>query len=766
MEKALNESYREAQIRNHAYLTLEHLLYSILHTPEGKKILVNVGVNIDELRKDIEEYLDSLETSPKGQNDPIQSISFQRILQKALVHLHSSEKTELEIGDVLVAILDEEDSFARYFLEKQEVSKLTVLEYITHGVSRSIHAEEDEGRKKGTASGLKNQGVEKMLEKFTVNMTQKATEGKYDPTIGREKELMRTIEILSRKQKNNPIHVGDPGVGKTAITQGLAQKIVDGDVPDKLQNYEIFSIDMGTMLAGTKFRGDFEERIKNVFKAIQLHGKAIVYIDEIHSIVGSGSVSGGTLDAANLLKPLISNGEIRVIGSTTYEEYRSHFERDRALARRFQKIDINEPDREDTLQIIKGLQSKYESFHKIRYTPAAVHAAVDLSIKYLRDRRLPDKAIDMLDEAGAFVSVYHTNRKSVSVIDMENLIARVVKIPAENVSLREKESLQHLAEKLNTTVYGQEKAIESIVSAVKRHRAGLSNPDKPIGSFLFIGPTGVGKTELSRQLAFALGVELIRFDMSEYMEKHTISQLLGSPPGYVGYNEGALLTDSIRKNPHAVLLLDEIEKAHPDIFNALLQVMDHATITDTTGKKADFRNVVLIMTSNAGSRELSANKIGFAGDFLPDKNPGKEVKNFFSPEFRNRLDEIVVFGHLDKPIIVKIVHKQISTLREQLSEKKINIELEASAETYLAENGYDPMLGARPMARLIQNEVKNPIVEEILFGKLSTGGEVIISAEDEKLSFKFLGNPMASTSAKKKSGKGKKKEQIKANENT
>ncbi len=765
MEKALNESYREAQIRNHAYLTLEHLLYSILHTSEGKKILINVGVNLDELKKDIEEYLDSLETSPKGQNDPIQSISFQRILQKALVHLHSSEKTELEIGDVLVAILDEEDSFARYFLEKQEVTKLSVLEYITHGVSRSIHAEEYEGRKKGTASGLKNQGVEKMLEKFTVNMTQNAAEGKYDPTIGREKELMRTIEILSRKQKNNPIHVGDPGVGKTAITQGLAQRIVDGDVPEKLKNYEIFSIDMGTMLAGTRFRGDFEERIKNVFKAIQLHGKAIVYIDEIHSIVGSGSISGGTLDAANLLKPLISNGEIRVIGSTTYEEYRSHFERDRALARRFQKIDINEPDREDTLRIIKGLQSKYETFHKIRYTPAAVDAAVDLSIKYLRDRRLPDKAIDMLDEAGAFVSVYHKNRKSVTVTDMENLIARVVKIPAENVSLREKESLQNLGEKLNATVYGQEKAIGSIVSAVKRHRAGLSNPDKPIGSFLFIGPTGVGKTELSRQLAFALGVELIRFDMSEYMEKHTISQLLGSPPGYVGYNEGALLTDSIRKNPHAVLLLDEIEKAHADIFNALLQVMDHATITDTTGKKADFRNVVLIMTSNAGSRELSTNKIGFAGDFLPDKNPDKEVKNFFSPEFRNRLDEIVVFGHLDKPTIVKIVHKQIAALREQLSEKKITIELEASAETYLAENGYDPMLGARPMARLIQNEVKNPIVEEILFGKLSSGGKVIISAKDEKLRFEFLGNNGDTPSTQKKSGKGKKKKQIKSNEN-
>lgn len=739
MEKVLNESFREAQIRNHAYLTLEHLLFAITNSQDGAAILIQTGANIEELSKDLEDYLESLEIANVDQEGPIQSVSFQRILQKALVHVHSSEKNELEIGDVLIAIFDEEDSFARYFLEKQELSKVSILEYISHGISKETNEELKTERKKTvrSRSGLKNQGMEKILEKFTTNMTEMARNNQYDPVIGREKELMRTIEILSRKQKNNPIHVGDPGVGKTAVTRGLAQRMVDNDVPQKLKNYEIFSIEMGTMLAGTKFRGDFEERIKNVFKAIKQHGRAIVYIDEIHTIVGAGSVSGGSMDASNLIKPLISNGDIRIIGSTTYEEYKSHFEKDRALSRRFQKVEISEPTRDDTLQILKGILFRYEMFHKVRYSRSAMDAAIDLSVKYLRDKHLPDKAIDMIDEAGAYVSIYHSNRSQVKVSDMENLIARMVKIPAENIKSSEKNNLKNLQEKLSRSVFGQDKAIHSIVSSVKRHRAGLSHPDKPIGSFLFTGPTGVGKTELSRQLASALGIELIRFDMSEYMEKHSISRLLGSPPGYVGFNEGALLTDSVRKNPHCVLLLDEIEKAHPDIFNALLQIMDHATITDTTGRKADFRNVILIMTSNVGGREMSANLIGFSDNLSSDRNPNTAVKNFFSPEFRNRLDEIISFGHLDKETIIKIVEKQIDELKDQILNKKIEIQLDKTAVEYLAENGYDPFLGARPMSRLIQEEVKNPLVEEILFGKLTKGGDVKVYVKEGEQSLSY-----------------------------
>lgn len=731
LENALNEAFQQALQQNHAYLTLEHLLYAILQTEEGIDILLSVGVDLDELGNDLEEYMAGIEPLGEENDHPVQTMSLQRILQVAIIHVQSSEKKELEIADVLVALFDEEDSYARYFLEKQDVSRLDVLNYVSHGVEKipdynpfdDMPPEFDDDP--GFHEGSEKRGQD-LLEKYTVNMTVEAFNGKYDELIGREKELQRTIEILCRRRKNNPIHVGDPGVGKTAITQGLAQRIVDGDIPTRLKGYEIYSIDMGSMLAGTKFRGDFEERLKGVFHAIKKLERAIVFIDEIHTIVGAGSASGGSMDASNLLKPFLTGEFIRVIGSTTHEEYRQHFEKDRALTRRFQKIDIAEPNVEDTYKIIDGLKKRYEDYHQVKYSRKAARACVDLSDKYIRERHLPDKAIDIMDEAGASVSIYHPQRRVVSVSDIEKLVARVARIPVQAVSQSEKADLQDIEKNLNKVVYGQQKAISIITRAVKRHRAGLGNDNKPIGSFLFVGPTGVGKTELARQLSSELGVELIRFDMSEYMEKHSISRLLGSPPGYVGFDQGAQLTDSIRKNPHAVLLLDEIEKAHPDIFNALLQVMDHATITDSTGKSADFRNVVLIMTSNAGSRDMSTQRIGFGEEGGRMGDPMREIKNMFTPEFRNRLDHIVFFKHLQKETINKIVKKFIHQLEQQLRSKKLRIELTDSALEYLAQKGYDPAYGARPMARVIQEQVKDPLVEELLFGEFGKKGVVEI----------------------------------------
>lgn len=730
LEIALNDAFNEAHERGHTYLTAEHLLLAIVRNDDGKEILEAVGGDLRKIGKNLNRYLDSLEKSPDKKTTPMQTIGFQRILQSAISHLQSAEKKELEIGDVLAAILNEEDSQARYILEKEGIQRVDILEYISHGHLPDSELFEDEGvPPRPTKERLQSAKDEKVLEKFTVNMCELAKNGEYDMLIGREKELERTIEVLARRNKNNPIHVGDPGVGKTAIAQGLAQLLASGDVPHVLQEYTLYSLEMSTLVAGTRFRGDFEERIKNIFNILEKQ-KAIVFIDEIHTIVGAGSVGGSSMDASNLLKPFLTRGKTRILGSTTFEEYRQHFEKDRALSRRFQKIDISESSVEDAIKILKGVRNRYEAFHRVQYSNSALEAMVKLSHQYVRDRYLPDKAVDVLDELGAWTSIHKPDKIMITVTDVEKQIARITKSPVGSTkATKEKDTLKNLEQNLNQNVFDQKKAVHSIVSAVQRHRAGLAHPEKPIGSFLFVGPTGVGKTELCRQLAHELSAELLRFDMSEYMEKHSISRLLGSPPGYVGFDQGAMLIDGIRKNPNAVLLLDEIEKAHPDIFNALLQIMDHATLTDTTGRKADFRNVVLIMTSNAGSREMSSYKIGFFGDGKETGDPMAEIKNFFSPEFRNRLDDIVVFDALSSATIEKVVQKFLKQLQEQLTAKKIQLTVTNKAVQFLSHKGYDPQFGARPMERLIQEEIKDPIVKEILFGELNSGGDVIVDAK-------------------------------------
>lgn len=755
LEKALKIAFQEAKERNHSFFTLEHLLYSLLKTEEGLNIIYHTGGDINQLLEDINKYLDSIEKSEEVEPEPVQTVAFQRLLERVIVHSRFSEKKEIEIGDIMVSIFDEEDSYARYFLEKQGITRLDVLNYISHGVSKIsddpfleepdwdekelaeeeeefIPHDENETNIFGDKDKRKDKVFKKLLERFTINMTEEAQDGKYDILIGRENELQRTIEVLCRRNKNNPIHVGEPGVGKTALTQGLAQRIVEDNIPEKLRGYSIYSIDMGSILAGTKFRGDFEERLKGLIQALLQKEKVIIFIDEIHTIVGAGAVQGGSLDASNILKPMLASGEIRCIGSTTFEDYKHYFEKDKALSRRFQKIEINEPSTLETVKILKGLKDRYEDFHKVRYSEKSIFAASELSAKYLNEKFLPDKAIDIIDEAGASVNIYHPKRNVVSTHDIEKLIARIARIPIQSITQKEKVQLENLDKRIAENIFGQDAAIKKIVRAVKRHRAGLGDSQHLVGAFLFTGPTGVGKTELCRQLAGQLHVELLRFDMSEYMEKHTISRLLGSPPGYVGFDQGAMLTDTIRRNPHAVLLLDEIEKAHPDIFNALLQVMDHATLTDNTGRVADFRNVILIMTSNVGSREMSSTKIGFGESHGLKGNPLQAVKNLFSPEFRNRLDDIVVFGHLDVDTIRKIVNKFIEEMKAQLKEKKISVELAPGAVDYLAEKGYSPEFGARPMARLIQEELKDPIVEQILFGKLQKGGLIKVDVKEKK----------------------------------
>ncbi len=731
---------REAQRRQHEYLTTEHVLYAILFEESGQDIIRNCGGNLEGLRELLEEFfIAHLDTLPGEQESvPEQTIGLQRVLQRTVLHQQSAGKKEITVGDVLAAILEEKSSHAARLLESQGISRLDVLNFVAHGVAKVPRGQGDDPRPVSPQSdetAAPAKGGRDPLASFTINLLERARAGKIDPLIGRSRELERTTQVLCRRRKNNPIFVGEPGVGKTALAEGLALMIHREEVPDLLREFEIYSLDMGALLAGTKFRGDFEERLKAVLGALTKKPKSILFIDEIHTIVGAGATSGGSLDASNILKPVLASGEMRCIGSTTYEEYKNLFDKDRALSRRFQKIDIVEPSVEETVEILGGLKEQYETHHGVRYGADALRAAAELSARHINFRHLPDKAIDVIDEVGANFRIHPRASNEVTVADIEAVVAGMARIPARSVSASDRRRLKSLDRDLKKVVFGQDAAIEALSRSILRARAGLGHPEKPTGSFLFTGPTGVGKTEVARQLAIRLGVEFLRFDMSEYMEKHSVSRLIGAPPGYVGFEQGGLLTEAVVKNPYAVLLLDEIEKAHPDLFNILLQVMDHGTLTDNNGKKADFRNVVLIMTSNAGGREMSANPIGFGG--APAANPKQSVEKAFSPEFRNRLDAIIPFAHLDEKALGKVVDKFMGELGERVHDKGISITLSPAARLHLARRGYDPVYGARPLGRLIQSEIGDVIAAEILFGRLSKGGTARIGVKAEKLTFSY-----------------------------
>ncbi len=741
LKATLNLAFAEAKARRHEFICVEHLLFALLQDQIAGSAIVHCGGDPARLKKGLEEFFRThLEALPEGlEREPQETVGFHRVLQRAVVHAQSAEKKELNGGNLLAAIYREPDSYAVYLLEEQGITRFDIVNYISHGISK-IPANDEESASPSDA--IEEDGpapVRNPLEAFTVNLVKKAREGRIDPLIGRENEIERTIHVLCRRRKNNPIYVGDPGVGKTAIAEGLALKIHQGTVPGALKDAVVYALDMGALLAGTKFRGDFEARLKGVLNALKKQPNSILFIDEIHTVVGAGATSGGSLDASNILKPALASGELRCIGSTTYHDYKSYFERDRALARRFQKIEISEPSVEESYQILLGLKSHYEKHHGVRYTAAALRAAVELSAKHLNDRRLPDKAIDVIDEVGAAVKLAPEDKrkKVVGTRDIEQIVAKIAKIPPRSVSVADKLQIQNLDGELKSVVFGQEAAIETLSSAIKLSRSGLGQPEKPTGCFLFAGPTGVGKTEVAKQLARILGVEFLRFDMSEYMEKHTVSRLIGAPPGYVGFDQGGLLTDAVNRTPYAVLLLDEIEKAHPDLFNILLQVMDHATLTDNNGRKADFRNIILIMTSNAGAREMSAAAIGFGATTNAGK--GKEaIEKTFSPEFRNRLDAIIHFNALDPEVILCVVDKFVKELNLQLEEKKVSLSVTPMARAWLGRKGYDPVFGARPMARVIQTEIKRPLADEILFGKLQNGGKVQVDESEDKLTFNYL----------------------------
>ncbi len=743
LELTFAAAIKEAKVRHHEFFTLEHILYAMLHDVTGRRVLYHCGADLEDLKERIEKFFgEQVEKLPDGADqDPIQTIGVQRVLQRAIMHVHGAEKREVDAGDILAAMFYEENSYAVYFLKSQGISRLDVLSFISHGTSKVGEPDSDFTRERGAPApdpGLENAREShraNALESFTINLIEKAAQGHIDPLIGRESEILRTLQILGRRTKNNPIFVGDPGVGKTAIAEGLALKIQQGEVPDGFQDVQIYALDMGALLAGTKYRGDFEARLKAIIGELKKKPGAILFIDEIHTVVGAGATSGGSMDASNILKPVLVTGGLRCIGSTTYEEYKNHFEKDRALSRRFQKVEIREPSTEETYQILQGLKSYYEEHHHIRYTDAALRAAADLAARHINDRYMPDKAIDVIDETGASLRLRKDRRvrRVVGPKDVEQVVARMAKIPPRSVSSSDQMRLQNLEDELKGQVFGQNAAIEALCKAIKRSRAGLRTPEKPTGSFLLIGPTGVGKTEVAKQLARVMGVQFLRFDMSEYMEKHTVARLIGAPPGYIGFDQGGLLTDAIRKQPYCVLLLDEIEKAHPDIFSILLQVMDHATLTDNNGKKADFRNVVLLMTSNAGAREMSLSSIGFGGKQSDDRTAKgmKAVENLFSPEFRNRLDGIVAFNGLTIEIMERIVDKFVRELEEQLSEKRIQLELSPAARSWFAEHGYDSAFGARPLSRFMQAEIKDVLADEILFGRLRSGGKVHIDRKDE-----------------------------------
>jgi ATP-dependent Clp protease ATP-binding subunit ClpA len=733
----LGLAVREAKKRRHEYVCVEHILFAILYDSVGIEIIENCGGNIENMNRALEEFFnEKLERVADGTEYVLQqTIAFQRVIQRAVNHVRSAEKQEVEVSDILASIFLEKDSHAAFILQREGITRLDVLNFISHDVSKSSYDAEQEGFAPTDRRDKSKKGDP--LSMFTMDLVKMAADGKLDPLIGRELETERTMQVLCRRRKNNPVFVGDPGVGKTAMAEGLAQKINSGDVPEILKDVRIFSLDLGGMLAGTKFRGDFEQRLKGVIQALQRMPNAILFIDEIHTIVGAGATSSGSMDASNILKPVLATGDIRCIGSTTYEEYKNHFEKDRALSRRFEKIEISEPPVKETIQILKGLKSRYEEHHGIVYTDSALKSAAELSAKFLNDRYLPDKAIDVIDEAGAFVRLSGSvRRKNINPADIEKIIAKMARIPTRSVSTSDRIKLENLDKELESVVFGQDEAIQSLVTAIKRTRAGLGAPGKPVGSFLFTGPTGVGKTEVSRQLARILGVEFLRFDMSEYMEKHTVARLIGAPPGYIGFDQGGLLTDGIRKHPYSVLLLDEIEKAHPDLFNILLQVMDHATLTDNNGKKADFRNVILIMTSNAGSREMSNRSIGFGDGYKDAEHKGqKAIEGFFSPEFRNRLDATISFHSLTIDIMELIVDKFINELNAQLAARKVFLTITPEVRTWLAKRGHDPSYGARPLGRLIQTDIKDRLSDEILFGRLSKGGVITVDLKDDQLEF-------------------------------
>jgi len=742
LQQTLQNAVAEARRRRHEYVTLEHLLHAMLKDKVASEVLVACGADLEKLDKDLADYLDrTLEASSTGQ-DPEQTAAFQRVLQRAAWHVQGSGRTELNAGDVLVAITRERGSHAVYLLEKQGVRRLDILQYISHGIPKDGPPgggeNEGEGEEPGEEPGART--VRDPFRTFTVNLVERAAQGLIDPLIGREAEIERTIQVLCRRRKNNPVFVGDPGVGKTAIVEGLALRIHEKKVPAVLEKAAIYLLDMGALLAGTKFRGEFEQRLKGVIAGAKKTPHAILFIDEIHTIVGAGATTGSSMDASNLLKPALASGELRCIGSTTYNDYKQTFERDHALARRFQKIEVHEPSLEDTVKILKGLKKVYEDHHGVVFTPRALRAAAELAAKHINDRKLPDKAIDVLDEAGARDRMRPDaeRHRRITARDVERVVARIAKIPERTVSSDDKTQLANLEPELKKVIFGQDPAIESIASAIKLSRSGLGNPERPIGNFLFSGPTGVGKTELAKQLARILGVEFLRFDMTEYQEKHTVSRLIGAPPGYVGFDQGGLLTDAIRKTPYAVLLLDEIEKAHPDIFNLLLQVMDHATLTDNNGRKADFRHVLLVMTTNAGAQELSARRVGFGTEAQGPGNARSAIERTFSPEFRNRLDAWVSFESLPHEVVVKIVDKFVGELSAQLAEKKVSIELSPEGRGWLAERGFDLKMGARPMGRLIQNELKKPLAEKILFGELREGGRVKVEVDESGESLRLV----------------------------
>tara|TARA_R110002049_G_scaffold2743_3_gene21032 strand:- start:81149 stop:83404 length:2256 start_codon:yes stop_codon:yes gene_type:complete len=736
LEASLNLAFKDAREKRHEFMTVEHLLLALTDNHSAAEILRACGANIETLTSELNVFID--ENTPllneDEERDTTPTLGFQRVLQRAVFHVQSSGKKEVTGANVLVAIYGEQESHAVFLLTKNDVARLDVLNFISHGISKVSEEEGGEIPQEMDPDGDYQEQEAKPLEKYATNLNALAAAGKIDPLIGRAHEIERTMQILCRRRKNNPLLVGEAGVGKTAIAEGLAKKIVDGDVPEVLKESVIYSLDLGGLVAGTKYRGDFEKRLKGVLKQLSSEEGAILFIDEIHTIIGAGAASGGVMDASNLIKPQLATSELKCIGSTTYQEYRGIFEKDRALARRFQKIEVSEPSVDETFQILKGIRTQFEGHHKVKYTDKALRAAAELSERYISDRFLPDKAIDVIDEAGAAVTLKSatSRKKSITVKDVEGIIAKIARIPSKNVSHSDTELLKNLERNLKLVVYGQDQAITTLATSIKMSRSGLGDDEKPIGSFLFSGPTGVGKTEVTRQLATALGIELVRFDMSEYMERHTVSRLIGAPPGYVGFDQGGLLTDAILKAPHSVLLLDEIEKAHPDVFNLLLQVMDHGTLTDANGRQVDFRNVILVMTTNAGAQEISRSTVGFTSQ--DHSSDGMEIiKRMFTPEFRNRLDAIIQFQGLDKSTIGSVVDKFIAQLESQLSDKKVELIVDEDARLWIGDEGYDPLMGARPMSRVLQEHIKRPLSEEILFGDLAKGGTVRVSVQEGKL---------------------------------